>query len=60
MFYPTPLKPFDPVIGVNILDGMKVRPATTVNGTDAPLLPDKKILSSRNSPEKDSDPLNTK
>jgi hypothetical protein len=57
---PTPLKPFEPVIGVNILDGMKVNPATRVNGTVAPELPDMNTLSVLSSPEKDSEPLREK
>jgi hypothetical protein len=60
MNQPTPWKPFDPVIGVIIFDGMKVNPATSVKVEEAPALPDIKILSVRSSPEKESEPLRMK
>lgn len=45
---------------VSIVDGINVRPATTVNAFVAPAEPEINILSVLNSPENDSDPLSVK
>lgn len=60
LFQPTPSNPLDPVMGVNILEGMKVSPARREKLLTAPELPEMNILSILSSPEKDSDPLKMK
>jgi len=57
---PPPPKPLEPVTTRKFFVGIVVRPATTLNETDAPDDPETKILSVRSSSEKDSDPLRMK